>query len=44
VDWQDPLYAKILAHLPSGAKASEYITSLEITARKPGACCCGGKC
>jgi arsenite methyltransferase len=37
VDWQDPLYQKIIANLPAGTKASEYITSLEITARKPGA-------
>lgn len=37
VDWQDPLYQKIMANLPAGAKASDYITSLEITARKPGA-------
>jgi arsenite methyltransferase len=35
VDWQDPLYQKIIAHLPKGAKPSEYVTSLEITARKP---------
>jgi arsenite methyltransferase len=35
VDWQDPLYKNILAHLPAGAKASDYLTSLEITARKP---------
>lgn len=35
VDWQDPLYQKIVAHLPAGAKASDYVTSLEITARKP---------
>ncbi len=35
VDWQDPLYQKILAHLPEGAKPSDYITSLEVTARKP---------
>jgi len=34
VDSQDPLYQKILAHLPPGKKASDYITSLEITARK----------
>jgi arsenite methyltransferase len=41
VDWQDPLYQKIIANLPSGARPGEYITSLEITARKPGAspCC-----
>src|SRR5579883_1397331 len=35
VDWQDPLYQKIIAALPAGAKPGEYITSLEITARKP---------
>jgi hypothetical protein len=44
VDWQDPLYQKIIASLPSGAKASDYITSLEITARKPSAGCCGEDC
>ena len=35
VDWQDPLYQKIIAALPAGTKPGEYITSLEITARKP---------
>ena len=34
-DWQDPTYQKIIAHLPPGAKPSDYITSLEVTARKP---------
>ena len=38
VDWQDPLYQKIIANLPAGTKPSQYITSLEITARKPTAC------
>jgi arsenite methyltransferase len=33
--FEDPLYQKIAAHLPAGAKASDYITSLEVTARKP---------
>src|SRR5512136_301082 len=38
VDWQDPLYTKILAQLPGERKPSDYVTSLEITARKaPGA-------
>jgi AhpD family alkylhydroperoxidase len=35
VDWQDPLYQKIIAHLPAGTKPSDFITSLEVTARKP---------
>ena len=34
VDWQDPLYQKIVADLPAGMKPSDYITSLESTARK----------
>jgi SAM-dependent methyltransferase len=42
VDWQDPLYQKIVGHLPAGARPSDYITSLEITARKPAAECGGG--
>ncbi len=35
LDWQDPLYQKILGLLPPGAKPSAYVTSLEVTARKP---------
>lgn len=35
MDWKDPLYQKITATLPPTAKPSDYITSLEITARKP---------
>jgi len=42
--FEDPLYQNILKHLPAGAKASDYITSLEVTARKPGADCCGSDC
>ncbi len=34
VDWQDPIYQKIVAHMPGIEKPSDYITSLEITARK----------
>jgi arsenite methyltransferase len=34
-NWEDPLYRKIVAHLPADAKPSDYITSLEIQARKP---------
>ncbi len=33
-DWQDPLYQKIAAHLPAETKPSDYVTSLEIKARK----------
>jgi SAM-dependent methyltransferase len=42
-DWKDPLYVKILQHLPQGAKASDYVTSLEVSARRPAAAaakCC----
>ena len=34
-NWEDPLYRKIIEHLPSGTKPSEYITSLEVQACKP---------
>ena len=34
VDWQDPLYQKIVANLPPDTKPSDYIVSLEVTARK----------
>ena len=52
-DWQDPLYQKIIASLPAGTKPGDYVTSLEVTARKPGATgerahdagpCCGTDC
>ncbi|MBI1293026.1 arsenite methyltransferase [bacterium] len=40
--WNDPLYAKVIEELPAGAKASDYITSLEISAVKPARkACCG---
>lgn len=35
VDGQDPLYQRIIAQLPAGTTPSDYITSLEVTARKP---------
>ncbi|MBI5688213.1 MAG: arsenite methyltransferase [Verrucomicrobia bacterium] len=35
VEGQDPLYLKIMAHLPAGTKPSDFITSLEVKARKP---------
>jgi arsenite methyltransferase len=34
-EWKDPLYAKIIEHLPAGLKPEDYITSLSISARKP---------
>ena len=41
-DGKDPLYQKIVAHLPTGSGPEDYITSLEVTAIKPsGKCCCG---
>jgi SAM-dependent methyltransferase len=33
--WQDPLYQKIVAALPAGSSMSEFVTSLDIAARKP---------
>ncbi len=35
VEGQDPLYLKIIAHLPTDTKPGDYVTSLEITGRKP---------
>ena len=35
-DWQDPLYQRIIASLPAGTGPADFITSLDITARKPG--------
>lgn len=44
-DWKDPLYQKIITDLPAGAKPGDYITSLEVTARKPAStACCGTNC
>ncbi len=34
-DWNDPLYTKIVEHLPAGTGPGDYITSLEVTATKP---------
>jgi AhpD family alkylhydroperoxidase len=33
--FEDPLYRKIVENLPTGAKTSDYITSLEVQAGKP---------
>lgn len=43
--FEDPLYQKIVAALPTGKKPADFIASVEVTARKPGnACCCSGGC
>lgn len=43
--FEDPLYQKIMAALPAGAKPEDYVASVEITARKPGGKdCCGPAC
>ncbi len=42
--FEDPLYKQIVAHLPAGAKPGDYVVSLEVQARKPGADCCGDSC
>ncbi len=31
--WEDPLYRRILEHLPAGARPADYLTSLEVRAR-----------
>lgn len=39
---EDPLHAPLLAQLPPGTSLADYVTSVEVTARKPateGACC-----
>lgn len=33
--WEDPLYRKIVQSLPSGTRPGEFITSLDISARRP---------
>lgn len=40
--WQDPLYADIVQQLPEATKPSDYVTSLEVSARK--GCCASGCC
>jgi len=35
IDWNDPLFHKIVERLPQGAKAGDYVTSLKVTATKP---------
>ena len=40
----DPLYAQVRAGLPDGGAPGDYITSMDIAAGKPGACCAPGCC
>jgi len=35
MDWNDPLFRKVVESLPKGAKAGDYVTSLEVAAAKP---------
>ncbi len=32
--WQDPLYQRMLGNLPAGSKPADYVTSLDVSARK----------
>ena len=32
--WEDPLYRRIVEQLPAGARTSDYVTSLDVSARK----------
>ena len=34
-EWDDPLYRNIVKNLPRGAKPADYLTSLDVSARKP---------
>lgn len=34
-NWEDPLYREIVANLPNGSMPSDYITSIDISGRKP---------
>jgi len=34
-NWEDPLYQRIMAALPSGSRVCDYVTSLDVTAVKP---------
>ena len=40
LNFEDPLYKRIIELLPQGAKPSDYITSLEVQALKPKGDCC----
>lgn len=40
----DPLYQKVVAELPEGKSAADYITSVDISATKPDGCGCSDGC
>jgi SAM-dependent methyltransferase len=42
--FEDPLYRKLVEFLPAGTKPSDFITSLEVQARKANGDCCGSEC
>jgi SAM-dependent methyltransferase len=42
--FEDPLYRKLMEHLPAGTQPGEFITSLEVQARKATGECCGSEC
>jgi hypothetical protein len=41
--FEDPLYRRLVEHLPAGTKPAEFITSLEVQGRKAGGECCGSE-
>jgi SAM-dependent methyltransferase len=42
--FEDPLYRKLVELLPAGTKPADFITSLEVQARKTDGECCGSDC
>lgn len=43
--FEDPLYQRLVEHLPAGTKPADFITSLEVKARKAtGECCDDNRC
>ena len=34
-DWQEPLYAQMVEHLPPDTTPADFVTSLSVSARKP---------
>jgi hypothetical protein len=43
-EWNDPVYKKVVELLPAGMGPGDYITSLEVSARKAGGECCEASC